>query len=512
MRNDGTVRWLSSVLWGLFFLLGVVLMLRPTHLFADVDCARTSSHTLNFQETKVNSNGTSCFRVYVSPGTLELHVEMEAMLGDFDLHVANSRTVSRLRDAGHKYNLLPITPSTPTSIYIIPDPHGYYTIGVTPRSNGYNRFRLKVRGTVSAIASSSPSHLPPLGKDEAWSADPVKTSAGVDILGSEYGASVIYPIQMPCPGPIQARATWTGSARNLALTLNGPGQTGYFERKYGGEPLTLHYNVTDEYMHRGNRWWISLTNFEGGTADVTVSIDYGDFCVTTSALTRSLENNVTNLRVNSATDERMTLTVDYTYDGSQGNDVYLYVSALHAGQIQRWFTYRPTPIKRGSGTATVAIGLSEGQNLTANMTTEQLQFRMYVGSQPSFYQQTFDFAKNWTPANSIDGFRILRETDTEVTYLIDYFYIGDRGTNTGLRVYPIQTQIGQPLRWFDYIPGQVVQGKGTATVTLYLPNQSNSVPMDFTTDRVQFEMYDSDGSEITTRHFDYVKRWTTDST
>jgi hypothetical protein len=44
-------------------------------------------------------------------------------------------------------------------------------------------------------------------------------------------------------GTINAGATWTGTAANLALILNGPGQVGYYARNDGSSPLSLNYSI-----------------------------------------------------------------------------------------------------------------------------------------------------------------------------------------------------------------------------------------------------------------------------
>jgi hypothetical protein len=60
------------------------------------------------------------------------------------------------------------------------------------------------------------------------------------------------------------RAAWTGSAERLTLILNGPGQTGYYDRKDGASPLEIDFEVSQAHVNRGDRWTISVVNFGGG--------------------------------------------------------------------------------------------------------------------------------------------------------------------------------------------------------------------------------------------------------
>jgi hypothetical protein len=73
---------------------------------------------------------------------------------------------------------------------------------------------------------------------------------------------------------INGEATWTGSAANLALILNGPGQEGYYVREDGLSPLSLSYTVTTADLSKGTDWRLSIVNFGGGDATGTVTIVY----------------------------------------------------------------------------------------------------------------------------------------------------------------------------------------------------------------------------------------------
>ncbi len=84
----------------------------------------------------------------------------------------------------------------------------------------------------------------------------------------------IYYLRLTGPGEIRVRAEWTGSQSNLALIINGPGQTGYYARHDGPSPLEVSYTVTAADFAAGDTWWVSVASFGAGEANVTVRITY----------------------------------------------------------------------------------------------------------------------------------------------------------------------------------------------------------------------------------------------
>lgn len=76
-----------------------------------------------------------------------------------------------------------------------------------------------------------------------------------------------YHFLVGSPGEIRVQATWTGSASNLALILNGPGQVNAYARQDGPSPLEIRYLVTSADVSKGEFWTIGIWNFGGGAAD-----------------------------------------------------------------------------------------------------------------------------------------------------------------------------------------------------------------------------------------------------
>lgn len=82
-----------------------------------------------------------------------------------------------------------------------------------------------------------------------------------------------YKFIVGSPGEIYVRVTWTGTANNLDLILNGPGQVSNYARQYGSCPLELRYTVTSADIKKGMTWKIGIWNFGSGTADGDISLE-----------------------------------------------------------------------------------------------------------------------------------------------------------------------------------------------------------------------------------------------
>jgi hypothetical protein len=67
------------------------------------------------------------------------------------------------------------------------------------------------------------------------------------------------------PGVIAAQSTWSGTPNNLALIVNGPGQTNAYARQDGGSPLSVSYAVTPANFAAGSNWMVRLVSFAANT-------------------------------------------------------------------------------------------------------------------------------------------------------------------------------------------------------------------------------------------------------
>ncbi|MGB7786930.1 MAG: hypothetical protein WBL27_12580 [Salinimicrobium sp.] len=84
-------------------------------------------------------------------------------------------------------------------------------------------------------------------------------------LGSADNKRKVYDFEVTNPGEIEISAKWRGRENDLALILNGPGQTGYYSRKDGSSPLKINFEVTPELVEKGKKWKVSIVNFGNGS-------------------------------------------------------------------------------------------------------------------------------------------------------------------------------------------------------------------------------------------------------
>ena len=94
-------------------------------------------------------------------------------------------------------------------------------------------------------------------------------------LGPSFGDRHRYKIDIDKPGRININVIWEGTAAQLALILNGPGQKNYYARKDGESPMKLEFAMTSDVIAKGKSWTISIINFgNSGSARGVVTVDY----------------------------------------------------------------------------------------------------------------------------------------------------------------------------------------------------------------------------------------------
>lgn len=92
------------------------------------------------------------------------------------------------------------------------------------------------------------------------------------------------------PGKINATATWSGTAINLALILNGPGQVGYYARRDGPSPLTLEFEITRDLLAAGENWSLRIVNFQKGksaTGKISITLPEASYLLSESGLEKA---------------------------------------------------------------------------------------------------------------------------------------------------------------------------------------------------------------------------------
>lgn len=93
---------------------------------------------------------------------------------------------------------------------------------------------------------------------------------------------------------------------------------------------------------------------------------------------------------------RVRLTVLYTYASPLGQDnIWLGVDVLAGSNRLKWFGYRPVPIKSSSGTAAVEVIFGVNNPPAPALSTDQVEFFLYVGGGQIFYRKLFALKLDW---------------------------------------------------------------------------------------------------------------------
>lgn len=81
--------------------------------------------------------------------------------------------------------------------------------------------------------------------------------------------------EIKIPGTLEVTANFRGTARSLALMVNGPGKVGFYARKDGRSPVKLTFEITSEHLKKGSGWKLTVVNFSKNTsATGTVRINF----------------------------------------------------------------------------------------------------------------------------------------------------------------------------------------------------------------------------------------------
>jgi hypothetical protein len=199
-----------------------------------------------------------CYRYTVPTNSPFLRIELEASNGGlFDLYVRAGQVTSL--SSGDKVNPSAITGRA--TYAVVRPAQGSYTIAVVPSGKG-GRFTLGA--TTSGSTSTNPS------SSGSTCSYPLVTVAGTGIMvGSRFGDQVILPITTSRSGRIEAKATWTGTARSLTLYLYGAGQTRASASKTGSTGVTLSYD-----KGTAGKWTVVVVNSNtaGGTVSGTTTV------------------------------------------------------------------------------------------------------------------------------------------------------------------------------------------------------------------------------------------------
>jgi len=93
---------------------------------------------------------------------------------------------------------------------------------------------------------------------------------------------------------------------------------------------------------------------------------------------------------------RVRVSVTYTYASSLGKqNIWMGADVLAGGNRLKWFGYRPAPIGASSGTASLELVFGLNNPPAGKLTTDQVEFFMYVGGGQVFYRKMFTLKQDW---------------------------------------------------------------------------------------------------------------------
>jgi hypothetical protein len=492
--------------------IGLLLMLLVPALLWLVDVAPavasawcSSTTTLSGSVTHTASSAR-CYRFSVPSDSNFVRIKLEPISGTFDLYYSASQVtflsnwdkVDEAIDDDVAYAFLEPQPGT-------------HTITVVP-SGSSGRFRLTAT-TVGAASSASnqPSHS--CSGKVCSHAIPLTASGegGAVELGPDFGDRVIFPIEIGGPGRVEVRATWRGTARTLALILNGPDRpeltnpVAYYAREDGDNPLSLTYTITADDFRRGRKWRVSLINFSGGQATGNLDISY--------PATSTQDNINTQARLNDFVGHWENV------DANTGGITKINIDRVgNSLRVHTWGACVPSDCDHGTVTAAfqrnpveVSRRFSFKQEiltlwLLRNGELRVLSDNVFTDGTRRDYASEFRFRRasgSVQRTDSMQNFRVSSVSEKEIQFTVDYGYNTNHGSNVWVGAYVLRN--GQQLRWFGYRPVRINQGNGRATIRLTYGY--NSPPTSVTSDQVRVFMYVGGQSSFYSKTFDYRKVW-----
>lgn len=104
-----------------------------------------------------------------------------------------------------------------------------------------------------------------------------------------------------------------------------------------------------------------------------------------------LQTGFSNFRVQVLSDTRIRVTVDYAYDGAQGDTVLVVAEPTGGNAAGAAFNLTPSPIQKGQGTVKVE---TEYQG-TGTVTSQRIELILSNNMGQNFYRQSFDHQQTW---------------------------------------------------------------------------------------------------------------------
>ncbi|MDR7418163.1 MAG: hypothetical protein QN178_04545 [Armatimonadota bacterium] len=107
-------------------------------------------------------------------------------------------------------------------------------------------------------------------------------------------------------------------------------------------------------------------------------------------------DDVVNCVVGAASATRLRVSAAYTYASPLGRqNIWMGLDVLAGGNRLKWFGYRPVAITGSNGTAEFEIVYGLNSPPKGKLTTDQIEFFMYVGGGQIFYRRLFNLKHEW---------------------------------------------------------------------------------------------------------------------
>ncbi len=199
----------------------------------------------------------------------------------------------------------------------------------------------------------------------------------------------------------------TGVWRRVAISIKS-GNTKLYENgvEVGSDSGTFSYIIPAMELHIGNGYQngrffnglideVRVYNRALSAEEIKTNYEVGLTSTPTPTPVKAT-TSIWNFQPVSVTYNTLLFKVDYYYDGSLGDNVWLGAKALEDGDDGLfWISYRPNKANLGAGSATIRLGY-DANNPPPRADSLYINVIMYVGGEYPFYEKKFYYPKIWT--------------------------------------------------------------------------------------------------------------------
>ena len=204
------------------------------------------------------------------------------------------------------------------------------------------------------------------------------------IIGNN--SSAVFDFTVNTTGTLNITASWLGV--KLALILNGPGQTGYYQRVEGNSPLSVNQYVSARILARGSNWRAKLVNFGVGGAIGTLNISFSAQPEPVRHYTQFDRLNIVSI---DKTMDHAAVEIEYTLQTYHSRAVYLGMEILANGRQILGFSSSSPRIDASNGRLFIDVYYNDN----AFLTSDQIAVFLYEDLADPFAKLTSDLRLDW---------------------------------------------------------------------------------------------------------------------